>query len=82
MLSQCLVPSITKKVISYLLVLGQQPLIALQIEYFHLSISMHPKANKKILIQNHLYSNVKKIKIRQKEPRHMLITKFKNIKLF
>ena len=47
MLSQCLVPSITKKVISYSLVLGQQPLIALQIEYFHLGISMYPKTNKK-----------------------------------
>ena len=34
MLSQCLVPSITKKVISYLLVLGQQPLITFQIQNF------------------------------------------------
>ena len=32
MLSQCRVLSITKKVISYLLVLGQQPLMALQIQ--------------------------------------------------
>ena len=41
MLSQCLVPSITKKVDSYLFVLGQQPLIALQIQTFHESIPMY-----------------------------------------
>ena len=35
MLSQCLVVSITKKVSSHSLVLGQQPLIALQIQNFH-----------------------------------------------
>ena len=35
MLSQCLIPYITKKVNSYSLVLGQQRLIALQIQNFH-----------------------------------------------
>ena len=35
MLSQCLVQSMTKKIIYYLLVLGQQPLIVLQIQNFH-----------------------------------------------
>ena len=35
MLSQCLVPSITKKVNSDLLVLGRKPLIGLQIQNFH-----------------------------------------------
>ena len=34
-LNQCLVLSITKKIISYWLVLGQQPLIALQKQNFH-----------------------------------------------
>ena len=34
MLSQYLVSSITKKVVSYLLVLGQQPLIAFQTQIF------------------------------------------------
>ena len=34
MLSQCFVPSITEKAISYSLVLGQQPLAALQIQIF------------------------------------------------
>ena len=42
MLRQCLVPSITKKVNSYSLVLGQQPLIALQIQNFHYSLLMNP----------------------------------------
>ena len=46
MLSQCHVPSITKKVISYSLVLEQQPLTALQIQNVHLSISMYPEINK------------------------------------
>ena len=35
MLSQCLILSITKKVISCLLVLGQQTLVAIQIQSFH-----------------------------------------------
>ena len=35
MLSQCLIPYITKKVNSYSLVLGQQRLTALQIQNFH-----------------------------------------------
>ena len=35
MLNQCLLLSITEKVISYSLVLRQQPLIALQIQKFH-----------------------------------------------
>ena len=35
MLSQCPVPSITKNIFSYLMALGQQPLIALQIQIFH-----------------------------------------------
>ena len=48
MLSQCLVPSITKKVHSYLFVLGQQPLIALQIQTFHESIPMYLKINKNV----------------------------------
>ena len=34
-LSQCRIPSITKKVNSYSLVLGQQPFIALQIQNFY-----------------------------------------------
>ena len=46
MLSQCHVPSITKKVISYSLVLEQQSLTALQIQNVHLSISMYPEINK------------------------------------
>lgn len=41
MLSQCLVPSITKKTISYSLVLGQ--LRALQIQSFQCSILVYPK---------------------------------------
>ena len=43
MLSQCLVPSITKKVISYLLTLGQPPLTALQIQNFQYSVSTYVK---------------------------------------
>ena len=43
MISQCLVPSITKKVSFYSLVLEQQPTAALQIQSFHESISMHLK---------------------------------------
>ena len=35
MVSQCFVLSVTKKVISYSLVLGQQQPIALQIQNFH-----------------------------------------------
>ena len=35
MLSQCLAPSITKKVISYWLVLEQKLFIALQKQHFH-----------------------------------------------
>ena len=34
-LSQCLVPFISRQIISYSLFLGQQPLIALQIQNFH-----------------------------------------------
>ena len=41
MLSQCLVPSITKKVISHLLALGQQPLTTLQIQNVYQSISIY-----------------------------------------
>ena len=38
MLSQCLVPSVTKTAISYSLILEQQALIALQIQNFHESL--------------------------------------------
>ena len=62
MLNQYLVSSITKKVNSYLLVLGQQPLIALQIQNFHQSTSMYPKIKETFLIQNYFYRNVKKYK--------------------
>ena len=46
MLSQCLVPSITKEVISYSLVVVQQALIALQIQNVHESISIYLKINR------------------------------------
>ena len=43
MLSLCILPSITTKVISYLLVLGQQQVIALQMQHFYFSIWMFLK---------------------------------------
>ena len=43
MLSQCLVPSIAKKVNFYTLVLRQHPLIAPQIQTFQPSISIYLK---------------------------------------
>ena len=46
--SQFLVPYITKKVNSYSLVLGQQALIALQIQSFHESISIYLTIDKNI----------------------------------
>ena len=46
MLSLCLVPSINKKVSSYLLLLEQQPFTALQIQNFHESISIYFKINR------------------------------------
>ena len=46
MLNQSIVPWITKKAISYSLVLQQQPLITLQIQNFDVSISMYPKTIK------------------------------------
>ena len=49
MFSQCLVLFINKKVISYLLVPGQKPHIALQIENFHKSISGYLKIIRKFL---------------------------------
>ena len=45
-LSQCLLSSIAVKCISYSLVLVEQPLVVLQLQYFHLSNSMYPKINK------------------------------------
>ena len=62
MLSQCLVPSIIKKVISYKSVLGQQPLITLQIQNFQYIL----KSLETFLIRNYYYSNVKKYKWDQK----------------
>ena len=46
MLSQCLVASITKKVISYLLVPRQQPLRALQTQDFHFKVFKYLKINR------------------------------------
>ena len=46
MLSQCLVASITKKVISYLLVPRQQPLRALQTQDFHFKVFQYLKINR------------------------------------
>ena len=46
MLSRCLVASITKKVISYLLVLRQQPLRALQTQDFHFKVFQYLKINR------------------------------------
>ena len=67
MLSLCLVPSINKKVISYLLLLEQQPFTALQIQTFHESISIFLKSIETFLIQNYFHSNFKTIQIRQKK---------------
>ena len=69
MLSQCLVPSITKKVISYTLVLGQQPLIALKMQNYHY-IS---KLIETFFIQNYIYSNATKYKSNNKTPGQTLI---------
>ena len=60
MLSQSLVPSITKKVNSYSLVLGQQPFIALQIQIFIKVFQCILKSIKTFLIQNYFYSIAKK----------------------
>ena len=79
MLSQCLVQSITKKVISYLLVLGQQPLRALQyiLKYIWKIIiylkTYVLKSLETFLIRKNDYSNAKKIQIRQKKSRPILI---------
>ena len=59
MLSQCLVPSITKKVISYSLVLGQQPLIALQIQIFFEVFQYILKSTETFLTQRYFYNNPK-----------------------
>ena len=79
MLSQCLVQSITKKVISYLLVLGQQPLRALQyiLKYIWKIIiylkTYVLKSLETFLIRKNDYSNAKKIQIRQKKSIPILI---------
>ena len=57
MLSQCQVPSLTKSVISYLLVLGQQPLIALQIKIFIKVFQYILKSLQTVLIRNYFDSN-------------------------
>ena len=45
------------------MVLGQQPLIALQIQNFLYSISIYPKINRNLfLIKNYLCRNTKKYK--------------------
>ena len=88
MLRQCLVPHITKKVISYLLVLRQQPFIALQIQNFHWSIStiylriIRNFFNSKLFLQK----SQKNTNKTQKKPGQVLIRQqipqLKNIKLF
>ena len=83
MLSQCLVPSITKKVISYLLVLGQQSLIALQI--FIKLFQYILKSLKTFLIQSYLYSITKNTnKTKKTWTNFDLTTDFliENLKLF
>ena len=57
---QCLLPSVTKKVISYSLVLEQQPLIALEIKKFIKVFQYILKLIETFLIQNYFYSNAKK----------------------
>ena len=64
MLSQSLVPSITKKVNSYSLVLGQQPFIALQIQIFIKVFQCILKSIKTFLI---ISTVIPKILIRQKK---------------
>ena len=62
--SQCLVPYITKKVNSYSLVLGQQALIALQIQSFHESISIYLAIDKNIFNLKLFLQLFQKIQIR------------------
>ena len=49
MLRQCLVPSITKKVISYSLVLGEQLFIALSMQNFKWSFLVYLRKNSKTI---------------------------------
>ena len=62
--SQFLVPYITKKVNSYSLVLGQQALIALQIQSFHESISIYLVIDKNIFNLKLFLQLFQKIQIR------------------
>ena len=62
MVSQCFVLSVTKKVISYSLVLGQQQPIALQIQIFIKVFQYIVKSIETSLIQKYFYSNAKKYK--------------------
>ena len=59
MLSQCLLPSVTKKIISYLLILRQQPFRALQKQNFHWDISIFLKNQLTYFLFKILYSNGK-----------------------
>ena len=49
MLSQCLVPYITKQVSSYSLVMGQQTLKTVLLQTFHRIMTMYPKIIKNFL---------------------------------
>ena len=59
MLVQSLVPSITKKVVSYSLVLGKLPFTALQIKNFQWNIALYIKSLETFLIWNSFYNNAK-----------------------
>ena len=66
MFGQCLVPSITKKVISYSGVLGQQHLYSFKRKSFNEVFQYISKSFETFLIRNHFYNNAKK-QIRQKK---------------